>query len=50
MGLGVELVGQWPGSKVVEVAQKIFFECRFFLAQAYLLESLVLERKSEVET
>lgn len=24
MGLGVELVGQWPGSKVVEVAQKHF--------------------------
>ena len=31
MGLGVELVGQWPGSKVVEVAQKHFLSVGFSL-------------------
>ena len=31
MGLGVELVGQWPGSKVIEVAQKHFFSVGFSL-------------------
>ena len=30
-GLGVELVGQWPGSKVIEVAQKHFFSVGFSL-------------------
>ena len=31
MGLGVELVGQWPGPKVVEVAQKHFLSVGFSL-------------------
>ena len=31
MGLGVELVWQWPGSKVVEVAQKHFLSVGFTL-------------------
>ena len=36
MGLGFELVGQWPGSKVIEVAQKHFFSVGFsFLKPAY---------------
>ena len=46
MGLGVELVWQWSGSKVIEVAQ-FYFECRLFPSQACLIESPVLERKSE---
>ena len=50
MGVGVELVGKWTGSKVVEVAQKTFFECRLFPVQACLLELLVVERKSEGKT
>ena len=40
MGPGVELVGQWPGSKVVQVAQKKL--------ESRLLP--VVERKSEGKT